>query len=193
MTDFLLQLLLIGGIVVLVSTLTLGLTAWVVARKVRRSGVIRRTKETGLLNARTLSSDSSVRRLAKLRLELHRSMQATDRSLAAARSAGHPVGDLPAVAADLHRAHLSLQDNIRIAEQESDRQLRTSYAARFGQQVDTLTGLSGQLRQSLLQLGDDVGTTATLNAGAHLRLELEGLQAWSTSYSSKPGKPTTAA
>ncbi|GAB3517332.1 hypothetical protein GCM10027402_00520 [Arthrobacter monumenti] len=187
------QLLLIGAILLLVSALALGLTAWVVIRKVRRSGIIRRTKETGLLNARALSSDSSVRRLAKLRLELHRSMQATDRSLAAARSAGHPVADLPAVAADLNRAQLSLQNNIRIAEQESDRRLRVSYAARFAQQVDILTGLSSQLRQSLLQLGDDVGNSATLNAGAHLRLELEGLRAWSDSYGSKPGNPTTAA
>ncbi|HET8795578.1 MAG TPA: hypothetical protein VFM62_04295 [Arthrobacter sp.] len=193
MMEFLLQLLLIGGIVVLVSTLALGLTAWAVIRKVRRSGVIGRAKETSLVTARTLSSDSSVRQLAKLRLELHRSVQATDRSLAAARAAGHPVGDLPAVAADLHRAHHSLQDNIRIAEQESNRRLRASYVARFRPQADTLTGLSAQLRQSLLQFGDDVGTSATLNAGAHLKLELEGLQAWSNSYSSKPGNPTTAA
>lgn len=193
MTEFLVQLLLIGGIFLLVTSLALGLTAWFVVRRVRRSGVIDRTRESGRITARRLSSDTSVRRMAKLRHELHRSVQATDRSLAAARSAGHPVGDLPAVAADLHRAHLSIEDNIRIAEQEPDRQVRASHAARFRQQADTLTGLSAQLRQSLLQLGDDVGTSASLNAGAHLRLELEGLQAWSNSYSPKPENPTTTA
>ncbi|WP_026533656.1 hypothetical protein [Arthrobacter sp. H14] len=192
MMEFLLQLLLIGGLLLLVSALTLGFTAWVVVRKVRRSGIIHRTRENGLMAARSLSSDTGVRRLARLRLELYRSVQATDRFLAAARSAGHPVGDLPAVAADLNRAHLSLQNNIRIAEQEPDRHVRASHAVRFRQQTDTLTGLSAQLRQTLLQLGDDVGSSATLNAEAHLRLELEGLNAWRDSYSSKPGNPTTA-
>lgn len=193
MTEFLLQLLLIGGIVFLVSTLALGLTTWLVVRKVRRSGVIRRTKESGLITARRLSSDASVRRLATLRRDLHRSMQATERSLAIARSAGNPVGDLPAVAADLHRAHRFLQDNIRIAEQEPNRQLRNAHTARFVQQADTLTGLSAELRQSLLQPGDDMSIGAARETGAHLKLELEGLQAWSTSYTSRPGNPSTAA
>lgn len=178
---------------VLVSAAALGLTTWLVIRRVRRSGVIGRTKETALMTARTLSADSGVRRLAKLRLELHRSVQATERSLAAARSAGHPVGDLPEVAANLYSAHHWLDDNIRIAGQEPTRQGRAEHAGRFAPQVDTLTRLSAQLRQSLLQLGDDVGASATRSAGAHLRLEVEGLQAWSNSYTSRPANGTTTA
>lgn len=193
MMDFLMQLLLIGGIAFLVSTLALGLTTWLVVRKVRRSGVIHRTRENGLMTARTLSGDSSIRRLATLRRNLQRSTQATARSLAAAGSAGHPLGDLPAVAADLERAHVSLQESIRIAEEEPDRQVRVSHATRFSKQAETLNDLSAQLRQSLLQLSDDVGTGAVQDASAHLKLEVAGLKAWSTTYTSAPRNRTTAA
>ncbi|WP_026817972.1 hypothetical protein [Arthrobacter castelli] len=192
MTEFLTQLLLVGGIVLLTSTLVFALSTWFVVRKVRRSGIVGRMKEAGLMRMRALSGDSSVRQLAKLRLELHRSTEATGRSLAAARSAGHPLGDLPAVAADLERAHRSLQESIRIAEEETNRQTRMSHAARFRRQADKLTNLSAQLRHTLLQLSDDVGTGAARQAGEHLKLELAGLQAWSTSYTSAPRNRTTA-
>lgn len=191
--EFLGQLLLVGGIIFMVSTALLGLATWLVVRKVRRTGVIRRLKDEASMTARTLSGDGSVRRLAKLRVELHRSIKATERSLAAAYSAGTPVGDLPAVAAELHRAHRSLEDNIRIAEQEPDRQLRVAHGTRFGKQVDKLTELSAQVRQSLLQLGDDVGNSAASSAGTRLKLELEGIQAWSSSYGTTPENRTTTA
>lgn len=185
LADFLLQLLLIGGTVLLAAGLALTVTSWLVIRRIRRSGSLLRGVETGVLTARSIAGDGGIRQLARLRLKLRRSGQATQRSLEAAAALGVPVGELPVVAADLGRAERSLENQLRLAEREPDRRVRLELARGIRGQVDAVTGHSAQLRKSLLELGNDVGAAQISRAGARLSFEVDVLNAWRSSYGSR--------
>lgn len=116
MVDAVVQVAFIGGAVLLGLGLMATAATWLIIRRVRRSGIVRRSVDQGATRVRSFSTDGASRELAKLRLELQRSTQATRRSVASALAQGCPVGELPAAAEDLGRAELALTDQIRLAE-----------------------------------------------------------------------------
>jgi len=180
--ETLMQLLLIGGATLLVIGLGMALATWVIVRRLRRSGVVQRSFSTGVLTARSYAVDDGVRTIARLRLDLRRSGQATRRALDAASGSGGPIGELPAVAQDLLRAERALEDQLRLAEREPDKQLRRDLAKRIGEQVQSYNTLSADLRRSLMHAGQSTGGTEIQRASTRLTREIGVLQAWSKSY-----------
>ncbi|WP_028280371.1 hypothetical protein [Arthrobacter sp. H5] len=182
---------LIGGAILLGLGLMATAATWLIVRRIRRSGIVRRSLDRGATRVRSFSTDGASRELAKLRLELQRSTQATRRSVASALAQGCPVGELPAAAEDLNRAELALTDQIRLAEREPNRALKQELAAAIGRQVHSLGDLSAELRRSLMDVHNAVGTAQVTRASARLSLESGALQSWSAAYGSQPrtGQP----
>ena len=180
--ETLVQLLLIGGATLLVIGLGMALATWIIVRRLRRSGVVQRSFSNGVLTARSYAVDDGVRRIARLRLDLRRSGQATRRALDAATGSGGPIGELPIVAEDLFRAEQALENQLRMAEREPDRQLKRDLAGRIGEQVQSYGTLSADLRRSLMQAGQPTGANEIQRASTHLTREINVLQAWSKSY-----------
>ena len=118
------QVLLVGGLIVVTVATTVGLSLWYLVRRIRRSRQLRRGLDRSRLTVRSFAADNAGRRLARLHLELHRSLEATERSIGAASSAGRPVGNMPSIAANLVRAGEQLEEELRLAEIEPDRALR---------------------------------------------------------------------
>lgn len=183
--DILMQLLLLGGVTLLVIGLGFALATWLIVRRLRRSGVVQRSFSNGVLTARSYAVDDGVRRIARLRLDLRRSGQATRRALDAASGSGGPIGELPMVAEDLFRAERALEDQLRLAEREPDRQLKRDLANRIGEQVQSYGTLSADLRRSLMHAGQPVGGAEIQRASTHLTREINVLQAWSKAYGTR--------
>ncbi|GAA1125132.1 hypothetical protein [Arthrobacter flavus] len=180
--DTIMQLLIFGGVTLLVIGLGFALATWLIVRRLRRSGAVQRSFSTGVLTARSYAVDDGVRRIARLRLDLRRSGQATRRALDAAAGSGGPIGELPIVAEDLFRAEQALENQLRMAEREPDRQLKRDLAGRIGEQVQSYGTLSADLRRSLMQAGQPTGANEIQRASTHLTREINVLQAWSKSY-----------
>ncbi|MHA7276874.1 hypothetical protein ACX80O_10180 [Arthrobacter sp. Hz1] len=178
-------LLLIGGATLVVIGLGMAFATWMIVRRLRRTGVVQRSFSNGVLTARSYAVDDGVRRIARLRLELRRSGQATRRALDAAAGSGGPIGELPIVAEDLFRAERALEDQLRMAEREPDRQLKRDLAGRIGEQVQSYGTLSADLRRSLMQAGQPTGANEIQRASTHLTREINVLQAWSKSYGTR--------
>lgn len=183
--DPIMNFLIFGGVTLLVIGLGFALATWLIVRRLRRSGVVQRSFSTGVLTARSYAVDDGVRRIARLRLDLRRSGQATRRALDAAAGNGGPIGELPIVAEDLFRAERALEDQLRLAEREPDRQLKRDLANRVGEQVQSYGTLSADLRRSLMQAGQPAGGAEIQRASTHLRREINVLQAWSKAYGTR--------
>lgn len=178
----LLQLLLFGGAVLGVFALAAATGTWLLVRRIRRSGIVRRRIERGSSRLRSFSTDPATRDLARLRLQLERSTEATRRSVSAAIAQGCPTGDLAATADDLTRAEAVLCDRIMLAEREPNQALRRDLARGIGTQVASLCDLSAQLRRSLLEVHQASGTGHLERATSKLTMEIGALQTWSTAY-----------
>ncbi|WP_127125180.1 hypothetical protein [Georgenia sp. SYP-B2076] len=185
LVDVLAQVALVGGTILVLGMTAVALTTWLVVRRIRRSGVVRRNVDRGGLAVRAVAGDAPGRRLARMRLELRRSVEATGRSLAAAREQGRPVGDMPFVAERLARTASLLDEQLRLAEREPDLALKRSLAAGLDAQVEQHGRLTAQLRESVLQSGFTVGGAQLGDAGSHLSLEVDALQAWHGWYGSR--------
>lgn len=183
--DPIMNFLIFGGVTLLVIGLGFALATWLIVRRLRRSGVVQRSFSTGVLTARSYAVDDGVRRIARLRLDLRRSGQATRRALDAAAGNGGPIGELPIVAEDLFRAERALEDQLRLAEREPDRQLKRDLANRVGEQVQSYGTLSADLRRSLMQAGQPAGGAEIQRASTHLTREINVLQAWSKAYGTR--------
>jgi hypothetical protein len=179
------QILLIGGTVVLALGLAFALSCWLVVRRIRRSKKVRQSMRKGQLMMRVATGDPSKRQLARLRMQLQRSAEATERSLAAASGQGRPVGELPAVALNLSKAERALDEQLHLAEREPDPQLRKVLIPGLQNQVQELCGLASELRQSVLETGHTVSNARMQQVGSHLAMELDALQTWNQSYSSR--------
>jgi hypothetical protein len=179
------QILLIGGTVVLALGLAFALSFWLAVRRIRRSKKVRQSMRKGQLMMRVATGDPSQRQLARLRMQLQRSAEATERSLAAASGQGRPVGELPAVALNLSRAEQALDAQLHLAGREPDPQLRKVLIPGLRDQVQQLCGLASELRQSVLETGHTVSNAHMQQVGSHLAMELDALQTWNQSYSSR--------
>lgn len=180
-------LMLLGGTVLLVFGMAAVLSTWLVVRRIKRSRRLRNGWRQGRLTVRSLAADDAGRRLARLRLMLHRSAEATERTLAAAGTHGRPAGDLPAVAATLARAERTLDEQLRLAEREPDPALKRILAGRLDEQVRRAAALAAELRQTLLLAGDSIGDAQLERASRHLALEADALRTWNHSYTARTG------
>lgn len=177
-----LQLLLFGGAVLGVLALGAATGTWLIVRRVRRSGILRRGIERGSSRLRSFSPDASARELSRLRLQLERSTDATRRSVSAAIAQGSPTGDLAATAEDLTRAEAVLGERIALAEREPNRALREDLARGIGQQVNSLCDLSAQLRRTLLEVHQVSGSRQLDRATSRLTMEIGALKTWNAAY-----------
>ena len=182
LTDVVLQILLFTGVAVLAIGTAAAVTLWLVIRKIRRSRRLRNGLRTGTLTVRSLTKDDAGRRLARQRLGLQRSAEATERALSAARSEGRPVGELPLVAARLEAASRSLDEQLKLAEGEPDLRVKHALADSMAGRADHLNRLSGELRQNLLEASYSADAEQLELAGRHLWREIEALHAWSSAY-----------
>lgn len=183
LVDVLTTLAVIAGVGGLVLLTTVGLTGWWVVRRIRRSRALRR----GALSVRTVAADPAGRRIARQRLAVERSTEATDRALADARVHGRPLGELSAVAARLAGAAAEIEDRLRLAAGEPDPALRRALADEVDGAVREHGRLSTQLRACLLRTGAAVGDTQLQRAGSSLALEVDALAAWGPAYGA-PGR-----
>lgn len=177
-----LQLLLLGGAVLGVLALAALTGTWLMVRRIRRSGILRRRIERGSSRLRSFSTDPSARELARLRLQLERSTDATRRSVTAAVAHHAPAGDLAATAEELTRAEAVLCERIALAEREPDRALRAELARGIGEQVTSLCELSAQLRRTLLEVHQVSGNRQLDRATARLTMEIGALRSWNAAY-----------
>jgi hypothetical protein len=177
-----LQLLLFGGAVLGVLAIGAATGTWLVVRRIRRSGILRRRFERETSRLRSFSPDASARDLARHRLQLERSTDATRRSLAAAIAQGSHAGDLVATAEDLTRAEAVLGERIALAEREPNRVLREELARSIGGQVDSLCDLSAQLRRTLLEVHQVSGSRQLDRATSRLTMEIGALKTWNAAY-----------
>ncbi|MCK6210204.1 hypothetical protein KZX45_06560 [Georgenia sp. EYE_87] len=180
--DVLAQVVLVGGAVMLVVGLAAVGSLWYVVRRIRRSRRLRRGVDRGRLTVRAVTADDAGRRLARMRLEVQRSVDATERAIGAAESQGAPVGAMPSVAASLVRTGHQLDDELRLAEIEPDAELRRAWVAWLTDQVAEHARLCADLRRSVFSATMATGPSQLTRAGDHLALEVEALQAWGTSY-----------
>lgn len=185
-TEFLfegiLQLLLFGGAVLGVLAIGAATGTWLIVRRIRRSGALRRGISRGSSRLRSFSMDGSSRELARLRLQLERSTDATRRSVSAALAQGCPAGDLAATAEDLTHAESVLCERIMLAEREPNRVLREELARGIAAQVDSLSELSAQLRRTLLDVHQVAGSRQLDRATSRLTMEIGALQSWNAAY-----------
>ena len=177
-----LQLLLFGGAVLGILAIGAATGTWLIVRRVRRSGILRRRIERGSSRLRTFSTDASAREFARFRLQLERSTDATRRSVAAAIAQGAPTGDLAATAEDLTRAEAVLCERLALAEREPNRPLREELARDIGRQVSSLCDLSAQLRRTRLEVQQAAGARQLDRATSRLTMEIGALRTWSTAY-----------
>lgn len=177
-----LQLLLFGGAVLGVLAIGAATGTWLIVRRIRRSGILRRRIQRGSSRIRSFSTDASSRELARYRLQLERSTDATRRSLSAAIAQGSPAGALAATAEDLTRAEAVLGERIALAEREPNRVLREELARSIGSEVDSLCDLSAQLRRTLLEVHQISGSRQLDRATSRLTMEIGALKTWNAAY-----------
>jgi hypothetical protein len=177
-----LQILLFTGVTMLCIGTAAAVGLWLVIRRIRRSHRLRNGLRTGTLTVRSYTKDDAGRRLARQRLGLQRSAEATGRALAAAFAEGRPVGELPLVADRLQAASRSLDEQLKLAEGEPEPGVKRSLAASLAGRTEQLNGLSGELRQHLMEAGYSADAEQLELAGKHLSREIEALHAWHSAY-----------
>jgi hypothetical protein len=182
-----LQILLFTGITMLCVGTAAAVGLWLVIRRIRRSRRLRNGLRTGTLTVRSYTKDDAGRRLARQRLGLQRSAEATGRALAAAFAEGRPVGELPLVADRLQAASRSLDTQLKLAEGEPEPGVKRSLAANLAGRAEQLNRLSGELRQHVMEAGYSADAEQLELAGRHLSREIEALHAWSSAYRGTPG------
>lgn len=168
-------LLWILGIGVVGFVAFVGLT-WYGIRRFSRSKRVRARVEQGQLNVRAMSSDPTIREVARHRLAMRRSVEATDRAIEAAKESDRPVGELPQVAADLRRAFRELDDDLRVVENEPDSGMRHRLLTDLLPDIQAHERLSGDLRRSLLH-ARGASSGALERASEDLLLEAQALAA----------------
>ena len=183
LADTVAQVVLVGGAVMLAMLLAAVGTVWYVVHRIRRSRRLRRGVERGRLTVRSVTSDDVGRRLARMRLELQRSVDATERAIGSAQAQRAPVGGMPSIAASLVRTGHQLDDELRLAEAEPDLELRRMWLSWLEDQVTEHHRLCADLRRSVLDATMAAGPDHYLaRTGDHLMLEVQALEAWGTSY-----------
>ncbi|GAB3534391.1 hypothetical protein GCM10027403_10150 [Arthrobacter tecti] len=182
--DAILQLLLVVGSVLGILAIAAATGTWLLVRRVRRSGILRRRLQRTSGRVRSFSVDASSRELARMRLQLERSTDATRRSVHAALAQGCPSGELAATAEDLTRAESVLGDRIALAEREPNKLLREELARSIDEQVQSLCNLSADLRRTLLEVHNASGSAHLNRATSRLTMEIGALRTWSTAYGS---------
>ncbi|MEV7648403.1 hypothetical protein [Arthrobacter sp. NPDC089319] len=187
LADMVLQILLFTGITMLCVGTAAAVGLWLVIRRIRRSRRLRYGLRSGALTVRSYTKDDAGRRLARQRLGLQRSAEATRRALAAAFAERRFVGELPLVADRLHAASRSLDEQLKLAEGEPEPGVKRSLAASLDSRVQQLNRLSGELRQNLMEAGYSADAEQLELAGKHLSREIEALHAWSSAYRGTSG------
>lgn len=165
---------------------------WYAVRRIRRSRSIRRRIESGGLAFRSLSTDASTRHLARRRLEITRSLEATARTLEAARREKRPLGQLLYIAADLEAVGTSLNDRLRVAEVEPSTEARASMASSLDGHVQTFLRLSADLRAAGLTGTEDIGVDRLRTIAGQLDIEVAAMGAWHETYRGALGADRTA-
>ncbi|WP_181035119.1 hypothetical protein [Arthrobacter sp. B0490] len=162
-----------------------GVAGWLVVRKVRRSHIIERTKDRGMLAARAYAPDRLTREPARLIGDLKRSSRATHLALAEAGAQRRPVGDLPRAAAEIDQAAASLENLLRAADREPNRALKQEWTADLAAQARALDELSADLRRCLLQTSRSIDTLQLDQATKRLRTEISAMATWRDSYGNR--------
>ncbi|WP_181036326.1 hypothetical protein [Arthrobacter sp. B1805] len=162
-----------------------GVAGWLAVRKIRRSRIIERTKDRGMLAARAYAPDKLTREPARLIGELKRSSHATQLALGEAAAQGRPVGDLPRAAAEIDQAAASLEDLLRVADREPNRALKQELTTDLAAQARALDELSADLRRSLLQTSRSIDTLQLEQATKRLRTEISAMSTWRDSYGNR--------
>ncbi|PFG39590.1 hypothetical protein ATJ97_2101 [Georgenia soli] len=183
LADTVAQVVLVGGAVMLLLGLAAAGTVWYLVRRIRRSRRLRRGVERSRLTVRSVTGDDVARRLARMRLELQRSIDATERAIGSAQAQRAPVGGMPSIAASLVRTGHQLDGELRLAEAEPDLELRRMWLSWLEDQVTEHHRLCADLRRSVLDATMAAGPDPYLaRTGDHLMLEAQALEAWGTSY-----------
>lgn len=177
-----LQLLMILGSVMLFMGLASSVLVWLAVRRIRRSGIVRRAADNGVLTLHSLARDKTVREPARMALELRRSNQANRRALNEAIQRGWPVGNLPDAADELEQAAAALGEQLRIADREPNRGLKRELSADLTHRVRLLEGMSVDLRRCLLRSSVSVDRMELERAGARLSMEISAMHSWIGAY-----------
>ncbi len=185
MIDLFVDALAIGAGVLAAVGAGAGVTGWLVVRKVRRSRIIERTRDRGVLAARAYAPDRLTREPARLIGELKRSSRATQLALGEAAEQGRPVGDLPRAAAEIDQASASLENLLRTADREPNRTLKQEMTTALAAQAKALDELSADLRRSLLQTSRSIDTRQIEQASSRLRNEISAMGTWRDTYGNR--------
>ena len=188
-----LQILLFTGITMLCVGTAAAVGVWLLIRRIRRSRRLQNGLRSGSLTVRSYTKDDAGRRLARQRLGLQRSAEATRRALAAAVAERRFVGELPLVADRLKAASRSLDEQLKLAEKEPEPGVKRALAASLDGRAQQLNRLSGELRQHLMEAGYSADAEQLELAGRHLSREIEALHAWSSAYRGTAVTAATAA
>lgn len=169
--------------------LAVGITTWVMVRRIRKSGVTAKIRggvenavSGGLLKVRAETSFGVKRELAKMRLRLKASLDATARSIDVARSEHRPVGDLPVVLGTLSRAGSSVDAQLALAEREPDAAMQESLAATLRVHVRDIEKAALEIRTTLSQTGTSAYSADVEDASTRLTAEARVLESWSQTY-----------
>lgn len=177
-------------ILVLVLLLAALVTVWVIVRRARRSGALKRMQggvgkavEGGLLRMRAEGGEGVGRELAQKRLRLQAALDSTTRSLELARDQQRPVGEIPAILDTLIQAGSVLDSQLRLAEREPDESSRRTTAAALGGQLEMIERTTRDIRGTLAEAGISLGSADLENVTARLSIESQVLKSWTQSYS----------
>ncbi|WP_307084785.1 hypothetical protein [Arthrobacter agilis] len=185
MFELFVEALAIGAGVLAVLGTGTGVAGWLVVRKVRRSHIIERTRDRGMLAARAYAPDRLTREPARLIGDLRRSSRATHLALAEATAQRRPVGDLPRAAAEIDQAAASLENLLRAADREPNRALKQEWTTDLAAQARALDELSADLRRCLLQTSRSIDTLQLEQATHRLRTEISAMATWRDSYGNR--------
>lgn len=185
MLEVFVEALVIGAGVLATLGAGTGVAGWLVVRKVKRSRIIERTRDRGMLAARAYAPDRLTREPARLIGDLKRSSRATHLALAEATTQGRPVGDLPRAAAEIDSAAASLENLLRAADREPNRALKQEWTSDLAAQAKALDELSADLRRCLLRTSRSIDTLQLENATNRLRTEISAMTAWRDAYGNR--------
>ena len=147
-------------------------------RRVRRSPTLR----SGTLAFRAATGQGPSREIARLRLRLGQALTATRRSLAAAKEADEPLGDLPAVVATLQRAGSALDKQLRLAQGDPDPAVQRTIAAALAPQVDQLVRSASEVRQAAAQARASISAANLDPVVDDLTTEAAVLRTWNHTF-----------
>ncbi|GAA4429084.1 hypothetical protein GCM10023169_30970 [Georgenia halophila] len=186
--EFLLGVLLVGGGIAVVLGLVGIAGLWYVVRRIRRSrrsDQLRRGIHRGRLTIRSVTADDVGRQLARLRLQVRRASEATERALAAAEVRKAPVAAVTPVVDGLRGVGEQLDHELRLAEAEPDPELRRMWTGILADKVDEHQGLCADLRRSLVDVAVNAGPDQLDRTAGLAMLEVEALNTWGRTYRSR--------